>query len=74
MDRIIEPCLNVWSAFLGLHPKTRVYLMGGEAPYMPKSVPKETLGGHLCEFLWQRDVKRRNADPFAETEETDVSR
>ena len=48
--------------------------MGGEAPYMPKSVPKETLGGHLCEFLWQRDVKRRNADPFAETEETDVSR
>jgi len=29
-------------------------------------VPKETLGSHLCEYLWQRDVKRRSADPFAE--------
>ena len=28
-------------------------------------VPKETLG-NLCEYLWQRDVKRRGADPFAE--------
>ena len=29
-------------------------------------VPKEILGSHLCEYLWQRDVKRRSADPFAE--------
>ncbi len=29
-------------------------------------VPKENLGKHLCEYLWQRDVKRRSADHFAE--------
>jgi len=29
-------------------------------------VPKETLGNHLCEYLWQRDVKRRGADLFVE--------
>jgi len=29
-------------------------------------VPKETLGNHLCEYLWQQDVKRRGADLFIE--------
>ncbi len=29
-------------------------------------VPKETLGNHICEYLWQRDVNRRGADLFTE--------
>ena len=29
-------------------------------------VPRESLGDHLCEYMWQRDVKRRGADAFAE--------
>jgi len=29
-------------------------------------VPKEDLGNHLCEYLWQRDVKRRGVDFFVE--------
>ena len=29
-------------------------------------VPKESLGKHLCEYLWRRDVKYRSADLFTE--------
>ena len=68
-EGFVHHCVNHKLHFVD--PDTKVETNKTEAQWRPvrkrlsrTGIPKEALAEHLCEFLWRRDVERRDEDPF----------